>query len=243
VTVATLDPVTALRRTLYADVVKADERPGRSGSKLSAAVDNHDLVDRCRAGDAEAFREIFRQYRSEVARLVHRMLGRSADLEDIVQEVFLQVHRSIRDFQGKSRFSTWLYRVTVNVVLMHRRAAKSRPVFSVAPDGLVPTDGHALPDDQVARLRRGRAFYRLLDRLSDKKRTVFVLHELEGLEPVEIGKIVRAPVLTVRTRLFYARRELAALMREEPVLAAVVDELEADSDRPKPPLPEREPAE
>ena len=225
-TVATLDAVTAFRRTLYADVVgDADEQPARSGSKLSAAVDNHDLVERCRAGDAEAFREIFRQYRSEVARLVHRMLGRSADLEDIVQEVFLQVHRSIRDFQGKSRFSTWLYRVTVNVVLMHRRAAKSRPVFAVAPDGLVPMDGRSLPDDQVARLRRGRAFYRLLDRLSDKKRTVFVLHELEGMAPSEIAKVVGAPVLTVRTRLFYARRELLAMIREEPALASLAREL------------------
>lgn len=225
-TVATLDAVTAFRRTLYADVVgDADEQPARSGSKLSAAVDNHDLVERCRAGDAEAFREIFRQYRSEVARLVHRMLGRSADLEDIVQEVFLQVHRSIRDFQGKSRFSTWLYRVTVNVVLMHRRAAKSRPVFAVAPDGLVPMDGRSLPDDQVARLRRGRAFYRLLDRLSDKKRTVFVLHELEGMAPSEIAKVVGAPVLTVRTRLFYARRELLAMIREEPALASLASEL------------------
>jgi len=203
-------------------------------------VDPQDLVERCRAGDAEAFREIFRQYRSEVARLVHRMLGRSADLEDIVQEVFLQVHRSIRDFQGKARFSTWLYRVTVNVVLMHRRAAKSRPVFSVAPDGLVPADARALPDDQVARLRRGRAFYRLLDRLSDKKRTVFVLHELEGMAPSEIAKVVGAPVLTVRTRLFYARRELLTMIREEPALASLASELgESVGDAE---TPEKEPA-
>ena len=225
---------------VYADVVNRDERPAPRGSKLSSAVDPQDLVERCRAGDAEAFREIFRQYRSEVARLVHRMLGRSADLEDIVQEVFLQVHRSIRDFQGKARFSTWLYRVTVNVVLMHRRAAKSRPVFSVAPDGLVPADARALPDDQVARLRRGRAFYRLLDRLSDKKRTVFVLHELEGMAPSEIAKVVGAPVLTVRTRLFYARRELLTMIREEPALASLASELgESVGDAE---TPEKEPA-
>jgi RNA polymerase sigma-70 factor (ECF subfamily) len=225
---------------VYADVVNADEPPAPGGSKLSLPVDNHDLVERCRAGDAEAFREIFRQYRSEVARLVHRMLGRSPDLEDIVQEVLLQVHRSIRDFQGKARFSTWLYRVTVNVVLMHRRAAKSRPVFSVAPEGLVPADNRALPDDQVARLRRGRAFYRLLDRLSDKKRTVFVLHELEGMAPSEIAKIVGAPVLTVRTRLFYARRELLAMIREEPALASLASELSESVGSSE--TPEKEPA-
>ena len=64
-----------------------------------------------------------------------------------------------------------------------------------------------------------RAFQRLLARLADKKRVVFVLHELEGMSPAEIADIVGAPVLTVRTRLFYARRELEAMLAEEPSLA------------------------
>jgi RNA polymerase sigma-70 factor (ECF subfamily) len=91
-------------------------------------------VERCQGGDAEAFRELFRTHQRDVARLAQRMLGRTTDLEDIVQEVFLQVHRSIRDFRHGARFSTWLYRVTVNVVLMHRRAAKSRPVLGELAD-------------------------------------------------------------------------------------------------------------
>jgi RNA polymerase sigma-70 factor (ECF subfamily) len=184
-----------------------------------------ELIERCKAGDGLAFREVFRCHRADVARLVQRMTGRPADLEDIVQEVFLQVYRSIKDFRGQSRFSTWLYRVTVNVVLMQRRAAKSRPVLHEAPDEAFGPDGHDLPDDQVARARRVSAFYRLLDRLSDKKRAVFVLHELEGLSPGEIAKIVSAPVLTVRTRLFYARRELLALLRDEPALEVVAREV------------------
>jgi RNA polymerase sigma-70 factor (ECF subfamily) len=194
-----------------------------------------ELVTRCQAGEAAAFRELFRNHRGDVARLVHRMLGHTADLEDVIQEVFLQVHKSIRDFRGQARFSTWLYRVTVNVVLMHRRAARSRPMFVEQPESQVPSDRAPLPDEQVARLARIRAFNRLLDRLSEKKRTVFVLHELEGLAPVDIAKIVEAPVLTVRTRLFYARRELAEMLREEPSLAALADELvgpeETDSER------------
>ena len=109
---------------------------------------------------------------------------------------------------------------------MHRRAARSRPVFNEAPPGVAPRDARPLPDEQVARLARVRAFQRLLDRLSDKKRTVFVLHELEGLSPAEIARIVAAPVLTVRTRLFYARRELAAMLREEPTLIGIANDLE-----------------
>ena len=198
--------------------------------KLQLVAELSELIERCKAGDGLAFREVFRNHRADVARLVQRMTGRPSDLEDIVQEVFLQVYRSIKDFRGQSRFSTWLYRVTVNVVLMQRRAAKSRPVLHEAPEDGFGADLRDLPDDQVARARRVSAFYRLLDRLSDKKRAVFVLHELEGMSPSEIAKVVSAPVLTVRTRLFYARRELLALLREEPSLEVVARELRREVD-------------
>jgi RNA polymerase sigma-70 factor (ECF subfamily) len=114
----------------------------------------------------------------------------------------------------------------VNVVLMHRRAAKSRPQLVGESVTIQPRDQRMLPDDQVARQRRIAAFERLIATLSEKKRTVFVLHELEGHSPAEIAKIVAAPVLTVRTRLFYARRELMAMIREEPTLAGLVAEAE-----------------
>lgn len=202
--------------------------PARPVAVKIQAVETPGLVERCQRGDAEAFRELFRAHRQDVTRLAQRMLGRSTELEDIVQEVFLQVHRSIRDFRHGARFSTWLYRVTVNVVLMHRRAAKSRPVFGSAPDGLLAVDHKPFADEQLDRERRVAAFHRLLERLSEKKRTVFVLHELEGLPPGEIAQIVGSPVLTVRTRLFYARRELLALLAQEPALAALATELGSD---------------
>lgn len=199
--------------------------PARPVAVKIQSVETPSLVERCQRGDAEAFRDLFREHRQDVARLAQRMLGRKTDLEDIVQEVFLQVHRSIRDFRHGARFSTWLYRVTVNVVLMHRRAAKSRPVFDEVPEHVAAVDHHPGADEQVERERRVHAFHRLLDRLSEKKRLVFVLHELEGLAPGEIAKIVGSPVLTVRTRLFYARRELLALLAEEPALAGIATEL------------------
>ena len=203
----------------------ANDADGPRSAPASTVEPAAALLERCRAGDPEAFRDLFRLHRNDVLRLVHRMLGRSSELEDVVQEVFLQVHRSIRDFRSQSRFTTWLYRVAVNVVLMHRRAARSRPVFGVAEDLQQAVDVEPLPDEQLARNKRIRAFYRLLERLTEKKRTVFVLHELEGINPAEIAKIVEAPVLTVRTRLFYARRELSAMLREEPDLAVVADQL------------------
>jgi RNA polymerase sigma-70 factor (ECF subfamily) len=186
------------------------------------------LVRRAQRGDRAAFTQLFRHHRVGVLRLVHRMLGPSADLEDVVQEVFLQVHRSLHDFRGQAKFSTWLHRVAVNVVLMARRAAKSRPVLTSAPEHDEHRANGELPDEATARRRRIAAFRRLLEELPEKKRIVFELHEIEGRTPAEISEIVGAPVLTVRTRLFYARRELAEKMRAEPALAQLVDELERD---------------
>ncbi len=190
--------------------------------------DEDSLVTRAAAGDREAFRVLYTRHRADVARLVYRMIGRPSDLDDVVQEVFFQVHKSLPDFRGQAKFSTWLHRVTVNVVLMHRRAAKSRPVLVEEPVADLTEDAaRVLPDEEVARRDRVRAFSRVLDRIADKKRVVFVLHELEGVTPAEIAEIVGAPVLTVRTRLFYARREIEALLREEPALASLLDELGA----------------
>lgn len=181
-----------------------------------------ELLRRAGAGDAAAFRDIFIRHRADVARLVYRMLSGPADLEDVVQEVFIQVFRSLKDFRGQSKFSTWLHRVTVNVVLMHRRSARSRPVLAEeVPSDIAADDRQPLPDEDAERCERMRAFQRLLGRLAEKKRIVFVLHELEGLAPGEIAEIVGAPVLTVRTRLFYARRELEAMLAEEPSLACL----------------------
>ena len=216
-------------------------RPARA--TLGGVDDDEELVARCQSGDSLAFSALFRRHRGSVARLIQRLGVRPSDQDDLLQEAFVQVHRSLPDFRGQSRFGTWLYRVTVNVVLMHRRTLRSRPALGEAPPWSPAPDDQLLPEDEMERTRRVAALYRLLDKLSDKKRAVFVLHELEGIEPAEIGKIVRAPVLTVRTRLFYARRELMALMREDPLLAGIADELSAaDSDRPKPRLPAREPA-
>ena len=188
----------------------------------AAMPDEQRLIARAATGDTSAFRTLYERHRSDVGRLVYRMLGARSDLEDVIQEVFIQAYKSLKDFRGQSKFSTWLHRVTVNVVLMHRRAARSRPTFSEAvPEDRVASPNSPAPDEDTERRERIRAFGRLLDRLADKKRIVFVLHELEGLAPSEIAQVVGAPVLTVRTRLFYARRELEAMLGDEPTLAAM----------------------
>jgi len=187
------------------------------------------LVERYQKGDDEAFLELYRTHRGDVRRLVQRLVGRAADVDDVTQEVFLQVHRSLKDFRHGSRFSTWLYRVTVNVVLMQRRAQRSRPVLVEAADDTASECSRPLPDEQIAQRRRVDALLRILARLSEKKRTTYLLHDLEGVAPADIARLVGAPVLTVRTRLFYARKEIVGRMNEEPSLRALAAWIERES--------------
>jgi RNA polymerase sigma-70 factor (ECF subfamily) len=194
---------------------------------VTPATDGEDaeLVRRCREGDERAFELLFQRHSGQVTGLVYRMVGAGPDLEDLVQDVFVQVIRSLSGFRDEARFSTWLYRVAVNVVLMHRRATGRRPRLVDEEQAGPAVDGAPSAEEALDTRLRLEAFYRLLGRLSDKKRVVFVLHELEGLSPARISEIVQAPVLTVRTRLFYARRELARWLAEEPDLESVAAEL------------------
>ncbi len=189
------------------------------------------LVRRAQAGDERALHELFVRHQKDVARIVFRALGPDADLEDVVQDAFIQIFRSIARFRGTSKFSTWLYRVVTNVARMHLRSRKARPQMAsgVAPEQVL----HANPEDGPERLAqrhaRMRALYRHLDKLSDKKRTVLVLHDFEGLAPAEIAQVVEAPVLTVRTRLFYARKELYAALADDPELSEIAAQLQKEA--------------
>ncbi|HJL20259.1 MAG TPA: RNA polymerase sigma factor [Sandaracinaceae bacterium LLY-WYZ-13_1] len=189
-----------------------------------------ELIARAREGDPTAFRQIFVRHRDTVSRIVYRMIGPSPDVEDVVQDVFLNVYRSLPSFRGDSKFSTWLYRLATNVTRMHLRRGRSRPRFSDVEVPEAPRDAEpqAMPDQQVEQAERVRALYRLLDELSDKKREVLVLHDLEGVPAKEIAATLEIPVLTVRTRLFYGRKELYARLAEEPSLEPVMEQLMDD---------------
>jgi len=190
------------------------------------------LIQRAKDGDAQALESVLKRYAPDVARIAHRMLGPTADLDDVVQEALFQVARSLHGFQGTSQFSTWLYRVVANVSRMHIRSKASRPVLDFAePTQLARRPAsQASPEQLAERGQDVRALYRCIDKLSEKKRTVLVLHDLEGVPAVEIARIVEVPILTVRTRLFYARRELYAALARDPDLAHLDAALRAETE-------------
>ncbi|MDD9966478.1 MAG: sigma-70 family RNA polymerase sigma factor [Myxococcales bacterium] len=186
-----------------------------------------DLVERAQRGDRAAWDLLLRRHREDVLRIAFRHVGPSGDLEDVVQEALIQVYRSLHTFKGQARFSTWLYRVVSNVAKMHLRAKGSRPRLAEEFAQRAPrVDTHAARgDDAAERMRRARALYAQLDRLSEKKREVLLLHDFDGLSPKDIAERVDAPIMTVRTRLFYARRDLYRAMASDPELQELYGEL------------------
>lgn len=191
----------------------------------AAPVD--DLVVRAQRGDAAAFDRLVRTHREAIARLVQRFVGPRGDVEDVVQEVLIQLHRALPSFRGDAKFTTWLHRLTVNVARMHLRAQRSRPRFTdhEVPEGPRESRPELDPESITERNARVHAFHGLLETLPEKKREVIVLHDLEGLSPAAIAEIVDAPIMTVRTRLFYARKELYAAMSANPHTAQIVQAL------------------
>ena len=150
------------------------------------------------------------------------MTSEPSRAEDLTQDTFVRAWQKLETFRGKIEFSTWLYRLTTNVTRMHLRKGRSRPRFADVEVPETHSDGRPpeTPDVQIERAERVRALYRLLDGLSDKKREVLVLHDLEGVAAKEIAVTLEIPVLTVRTRLFYARKDLYAALAAEPISSA-----------------------
>ncbi|MCK6552853.1 RNA polymerase sigma factor [Myxococcota bacterium] len=163
---------------------------------------------------------LFRRHGRDVVRFVRRMMGPHApaeDVDDVVQQVFVSVHRDLARFRGDSAVTTWLYGISARAVLMHARTGRRRQRAMAAYAGehpLAHVTGETA-EDAVARRQEIERVWRALERLKPKKRVVFVLHEIEGLSGKEIAKALELNEATVWTRLFHARKELVRALGEE----------------------------
>ncbi len=170
--------------------------------------DSPPLLARLRAGEALAFEELVRTYQHRVFGVALRMLGNGAEAEEVAQEVFLRVHRSIAGFRGDAKLSTWLYRITSRLCL-NRLASGERRMARRGEETLMRlANGHA---DAATRLERGEleaALHRAIAELPDERRIVVVLRDLEGLSYEEIALVLELEPGTVRSRLHRARMDL-----------------------------------
>jgi RNA polymerase sigma-70 factor (ECF subfamily) len=188
-------------------------------------ADEAELIARCRAEERSAHDEFYHRFRRQVAGNLYRVLGDRTDLDDLVQEVFVIAFRGLDKFRGDARLSTWLYRICVNVALGRIRTRKRRPTaygvndLDAAPHDPSLTERPETPDKSLERRQDRERVYRALEALAPKKRIVLYLHEIEGMDLKEIAYLVDSNPVTVRTRLFYARREFYRVLAGEPVAA------------------------
>jgi len=171
------------------------------------------LVACFRAGDVVAFEDLYRLTRDDVARTLWRLLGRRSDLDDLLQETYLQLFKSLKTYRGDAKVRTFLYRVCANVALMHLRWWRRRPEepWAEVPEEL---SANATPEQAAQAAQASRLVQRALSTLPAKKRIVFVYHEVCGLMPEEIAEAVDAPVNTVRSRLHHARLDFTKALTD-----------------------------
>jgi RNA polymerase sigma-70 factor (ECF subfamily) len=189
---------------------------------MGAADQQHDedaaLVERAAAGDTDAFGQLYAAHRERVYRLAYRYVHNQQDALDLCQEVFVRAFEALGGFRGDARFSTWLLRIATNTCIDHLRHSRVRQHGEL--DEQWVTDDARLPGQRTAPdpsrgLRRdeiAQAIEGALAQLSEDHRTVFVLHEMEGLTYHEIAETVGIPVGTVMSRLHYARQRLRGLL-------------------------------
>jgi RNA polymerase sigma-70 factor, ECF subfamily len=185
----------------------------RQGKEFNEA----EAIEKAKQGDANAFQALYDRHKRRVYSLCLRMTANTAEAEDLAQEAFLQLYRKIGTFRGESAFSTWLHRLSVNVVLMHLRK-KSLPVVSLEETTQPGEDDTPKKDfgaDDLAltgsidRLHLRRA----VESLPPGYRMIFVLHDVEGYEHNEIATIVGCSIGNSKSQLHKARMKLRDLLK------------------------------
>ena len=188
--------------------------------------DDRLLVAQANAGDRNAFGELVRRHQQKVFALAYGMLGSRSEAQDATQEVFVKALQKLKTFHGQSSFPTWIYRIAVNHCLdARRRWWRLRTVAMPDADSAqgaqlelstAEAEQAPRPDAPVQERQTRDLVWRALMQLSEKHRAVVVLRELEELSYAEIAQTLGTSPGTVMSRLFYARRELANLLRGYP---------------------------
>ena len=168
----------------------------------------HELIRRAKEGEEAAIEALYRRHAGRVYTVVRRITGDDAQADDVAQEAWLQVVRSLPSFRSESLFSTWLHRIAVNCALYRRRRDRHQEREAELPAELA--DEHAR-DEPVLRVRLQRA----MDRLPDGMRRVLVLHDVEGYTHEEIGAMLGVAPGTCKSQLFKARAKMRSLLRPQ----------------------------
>jgi len=188
----------------------------------AAYVEDVLLVDRCLTGEPAATRELFRKHRGRVHASLYRVLGTNRDMDDLLQEAFIQVFQSLRGWRAEASLSTWIDRVAVRCAYRYlsqkgRRIRTEEMTDEDVPGGEATNANRQLARDGVKRL------YAVLDDLGAASRLAFTLHEIDGRPLAEVAKLVGSSVTATKLRVWRARKKVEEAAVADPVLSEFVN--------------------
>ena len=175
-----------------------------------------ELIAKAKQGDMQAFEELILKHEKIVYNVALRMMNHSEDAKDISQEVFLKAYRNIKNFDERSMFSTWLYRITTNTCIDEMRKRKGKQSYSLEEeleneDGSMQrqiADEGDTPEESLMRGEEKGEILQALDTLSEEHRAAIILRDVKGLSYEEISEIIELPMGTVKSRISRARNQL-----------------------------------
>lgn len=190
----------------------------RRGSAVEISSAEARLIQRAQARDEAAFEQIMRLHADKLYNYLLRMVGNSADAEDLLQEVFVRAYQGLPSFDGRASLSTWLYRIATNLCIDYQRR-RARRVSTVSFPTYEDDEGETVewefadprapnPMEAVMHKELQQVVEHAIQQLSPKLRTVLLLYDVEGLSYEEIARVLQIPIGTVKSRLNHARTQL-----------------------------------
>ena len=175
-----------------------------------------EVISRCQQGDQEALKEIFDKYHKKVYRIAYGVVRQREEALDIVQEVFIKLFRSIKNFKGKSHFYTYLYRMVMNTAIDHARRAGKQFTSSLDEEGsFEPSDEVEKGPERILLHKELEERVKLaMDKLPAEQKAALIFRDVEGLSYQEMAEAMGCSIGTVMSRLHYGRKKMQELLKD-----------------------------
>jgi len=198
---------------------------GAVGAPASATREHDlELAQRAASGDRAAQRDLFLEQRTNVHRALYRILGSNREIEDLLQDAFIEIFRALPTFRGDSTLGRWCQTIAVRVAYLTISRRRPPAVALSLVEEIVASDVDVRRHTQVR--EAARRLYAALDRIEAKQRIAFALGVIDGKPLAEVAELTETTVFAVKTRVWRARRELMRRASKDAVLAAYLEELQ-----------------
>ena len=175
-----------------------------------------EMISRCQQGDQEALKEIFDKYYKKVYRIAYGVVRQREEALDVVQEVFIKLFRSIKNFKGRSHFYTYLYRMVMNTAIDHKRKAGKQFMSSLNEEGSFepPDEAEKGPERILLQKELEERVKLAMDRLPAEQKAALIFRDVEGLSYQEMAEAMGCSIGTVMSRLHYGRKRMQESLKD-----------------------------